>query len=64
MLCAESVHKIGKTTDDWFNNMDAEMRRGLSRKYNTKDNAVIEGYSFVSGDVDDQFFMTCTINHV
>jgi len=33
---------IGKTTEDWFNNMDAEMRRGLGRKYNTKDDALID----------------------
>jgi hypothetical protein len=33
---------IGKTIEGWFNNMDAELRRGLGRKYKTKDNAIIE----------------------
>jgi hypothetical protein len=33
---------IGKTTEEWFNNMDAELRRGLERMYKTKDNAIIE----------------------
>jgi aminoglycoside phosphotransferase (APT) family kinase protein len=33
---------VGKTTDDWFNGMDAELRCGLSREHKTKDDTVIE----------------------
>jgi hypothetical protein len=38
----KACRTIGKTTEDWLNNMDAELRRGLERKYKTKDNAIIE----------------------
>jgi hypothetical protein len=38
----KACKKIGKNTEDWFINMDAEMRYGLSREYKTNDNAVID----------------------
>jgi hypothetical protein len=38
----KACKEIGKTTDDWFNNLDAELRHGLSRQYGTKDPAVID----------------------
>ncbi|KAH4040972.1 hypothetical protein HBI64_026250 [Parastagonospora nodorum] len=33
---------IGKTTDEWFNNIDEELREGISRKFETSDEIVIE----------------------
>ena len=33
---------IGKTTDEWFNNIDEELREGISRKFHTGDETVIE----------------------
>jgi hypothetical protein len=37
----KACKNIGKTTEDWFNNMDDELRRGLGRQYNTTDDARI-----------------------
>ncbi|KAF2109669.1 kinase-like domain-containing protein [Lophiotrema nucula] len=33
--------KIGKTAEDWINNMDEELREGISRELKTKDKTVI-----------------------
>jgi hypothetical protein len=34
--------KVGKTAEEWIDNMDEELREGLSRQMRTKDKAVIE----------------------
>lgn len=39
---APTCKKIGRTTDDWFENLDKELRYGISRIHNTKDPTVIE----------------------
>jgi aminoglycoside phosphotransferase len=36
--------KIGKTTDEWFNNMDEELREGIARRLGTRDKAVVEAH--------------------
>ena len=36
--------KVGKTTDEWFNNMDEELREGIARRLRTRDKAVIEAH--------------------
>jgi hypothetical protein len=36
--------KIGKTTDEWFNNMDEELREGIARRLRTRDKAVVEAH--------------------
>jgi hypothetical protein len=34
--------KIGKTAEEWIDNMDEELREGLARQTRTRDKAVIE----------------------
>jgi hypothetical protein len=39
---APTCKKIGRTTDEWFGNLERELRYGLSRLHKTKDPVVIE----------------------
>jgi hypothetical protein len=34
--------KVGKTAEDWFNNMDEELQEGISRELQTRDKNVID----------------------
>ncbi|KAH7085811.1 kinase-like domain-containing protein [Paraphoma chrysanthemicola] len=34
--------KVGRTKEEWFQNMDVELREGISRQLNTKDETVID----------------------
>jgi uncharacterized lipoprotein YmbA len=34
--------KIGKTAEEWLDNMDEELREGISRQLQTRDKTVIE----------------------
>lgn len=37
----KKCRKIGKTTEDWFNNIDEELREGISRQLKTRNKTVI-----------------------
>jgi len=39
---APTCKKLGRTTDDWFSNLEEDLRFGLSRLHKTKDPLVIE----------------------